>query len=391
VTTGVIALSACISIEAPGNVDLQVYFNGVAGNVSAGAIAYGDAACNIQLGTLDSDPAAVTGAWQVTGLQDMALPTGTQSARVYLRVDPLDGSIGDVLFDHVRFAPSGTLTQDGIPIQEGLTGTWYNPLDGGQGFEFTVNDPPASDGVSLFFGAWFTYGDTAGGTDTQRWYSLQGSADPGATVMIVGIFQNVGGRFAAPPSTSAVQVGQAEIVYFSCTSALFLYSLQVNGSDQSGQIPIHGLLPNVECNDSGETGTPPASDFGLSGTWYDPSTGGQGLMVQVDPVNGQVFVGWYTYALDGGVDETSQRWLSAQAAYDVGSRSMDLSIYASTGGVFDSGVGGVTTTLVGTATLTFTSCTTATFDYDLTEGEFAGQFGTIDLTRLGAALESCVF
>jgi hypothetical protein len=46
---------------------------------------------------------------------------------------------------------------------------------------------------------------------------------------------------------------------------------------------------------------------------------------------------------------------------------------------------------VGTATLTFTSCTTATFDYDLTEGEFAGQFGTIDLTRLGAALESCVF
>jgi hypothetical protein len=390
VATGGIALSSCITIAAPGNVDMAAYFDGGTGSISAGAIAYGDAACNIQLGTIDSDPTPAIGEWSAVGFTDKPLLNGTQSVRVYVRVDAVDGAISAVLFDHVKFAPSGTLTQDGIPLQEGLSGTWYNRLDGGQGFEFDISDPPEPDGVSLFFGSWFTYGATAGGPETQRWYSLQGSTQSGSSFLVGGIFRNVGGRFVAPPPTNAVQVGQAEVIFFSCTSAIFIYGLNdaPSGDGATGEIPIHRLLPNVECSDNGNP-APAASDFGFSGTWYNPSTGGQGLMLEVNPVNGVVFLGWYTYALNGGVDETSQRWLSAQSQYSVGARSMSLDIYVSTGGVFDAEAGGVTTTRVGTATLTFTSCTTATFSYDLTAGELAGQFGSIELVRLGAALRSC--
>jgi hypothetical protein len=68
---------------------------------------------------------------------------------------------------------------------------------------------------------------------------------------------------------------------------------------------------------------------------------------------------------------------------------MDLTVYASTGGTFDSDDTTVTTTPVGTATLTYASCSSATFTFTFTAGELMGQTGTIDLTRLGAPLTSC--
>jgi len=91
-----------------------------------------------------------------------------------------------------------------------------------------------------------------------------------------------------------------------------------------------------------------------------------------------------------GQGESGQRWFSAQAPYTVGSRTMELTVYSSTGGTFDSDDTTVATVAVGTATLTYTSCTAATFDYTFTAGEFAGQSGSIPLTRLGTPLSSCV-
>jgi len=68
---------------------------------------------------------------------------------------------------------------------------------------------------------------------------------------------------------------------------------------------------------------------------------------------------------------------------------MDLTIYSSTNGTFDSGETVVSTDPVGLATLTFLTCSTATLDYAFTDGEFAGQVDSIDLVRLGPALASC--
>jgi hypothetical protein len=327
--------------------------------------------------------------WQMIGYDDRALPGNAASVRVYVdgSYGPM-GSVGDVVIDHVALGPTGTLPTP-IAFQEGLTGTWYNAATSGQGFEFIISTPEAPGGQALLFGAWFTYDVASGGSASQRWYSMQAAVAPGGTAASVAIYRNTGGHFDAPPATTAEQIGSGTLTFFSCTSALFTYAID-NGP--SGAVPLHPLLANAECDDGADPDAAPPSDFGFSGAWYDTATSGQGLMVQVDPADAQVFLGWYTYALDGATAaNTSQRWLSAQSPYDVGATSMDLDVYATIGGVLDSDQGTVVTTRVGSATLTFTSCTTATFEYDITGGEFSGQNGTIDLSRLGSPLASCAF
>jgi hypothetical protein len=296
------------------------------------------------------------------------------------------GDVPDAHFDHIGFGPTGTLDSV-ISIQQGLSGAWYNPQTSGQGLEFIVSQDRVVQTDSAVFGAWYTYDTTAGGPDAQRWYSFQTTQiEPGSTTAPVVIYQNIGGNFGAPPSTSAAAVGTGTLNFDTCSTGSFSYQFD---DGRSGMVPLQRLLPNVTCAENSTTSGPP-SDFGLSGSWYNPDTSGQGLMISVDPVDAQVFVGWFTYALNGEAQGASgQRWFSAQGGYTVGSTSMDLTLYASTGGTFDSDATSVTTQPVGTATLTYASCTAATFTYAFTSGELSGQSGTIALTRLEAPLASC--
>ena len=282
---------------------------------------------------------------------------------------------------------TGTVPAGGIALaQEGLTGAWYNPLTSGQGFEFVVDTSATPSGNAGLFGAWYTFDIApAGGPEKQRWYSIQASFASDATSTEFTIYQNIGGNFDAPPPTHAAAVGTGTLTFSSCSAGVFTYAFD---SGSSGSIPLSALLPNVECVDSGHPTSPP-SDFGLSGAWYDPTLGGQGFIATVNPIDAQVFVGWYTYGTNRqGAGAGGQRWFSAQGTYAVGTTTMNLTVYATTGGIFDSG-SPVTTAPVGTATLTFTSCVRATYRYAITAGELAGQSGTINLSRLGASLRSC--
>ena len=387
------ALSSCIVIDDSTPIDLHVYMKGVGGGGGlgwAGLITYSDATCTTPSGgpTTEAYRLGANDAWWRFGLDNVTLPQGTASAQVFLGAQMgTFGAIGDALFDHVLFGPTGTLG-DAIPAsQEGLTGTWYNPDTSGQGFEFVI-DSGTNGGDASLFGAWFTYGTVAGGSDTQRWYSLQATFSPDATDAGVTIYQNIGGNFDAPPTTSPVGVGSGSLTFFSCDSARFSYVF-TNGS--TGAITLRRLLPNVECIEPAAPPPPQPSEVGLSGAWYDPGTSGQGILAEVNDIDQQVFVGWYTYSLShaGAGDASDQRWLSAQGSYEAGSDQMDLTLYASTNGTFDSNATVVTTEPVGLATLTFLTCSTATLDYAFTDGEFAGQVDSIDLVRLGPSLASC--
>jgi hypothetical protein len=386
ISAEVAAQSSCIEIDDSTNVDLRAFVKPAGGILYVGVQAYSDNACATALDIVQSEGRNANPPWGTIGFANTPLPDGTASVRVVLSAAITEFSAGDALFDHVEFGPTGSLPDDGIALgQEGLTGAWYNPDTSGQGFEFVVDTSATPSGDATLFGAWYTFDVSPGGPETQRWYSIQAAFPFDATSTLVTIYRNTGGNFVAPPTTSAEQVGTGTLTFFSCSSGFFTYAID-NGP--SGSIPLRGLLPNVECDDSGNP-TNPASDFGRSGSWYDPATSGQGFIITINPVDAQAFVGWYTYAIDGeNAGAAGQRWLSAQGGYTVGTTSMDLTVYASIGGVIDSGEP-VTTAPVGTATLTFTSCTTATFDYSITDGELAGQSGTIDLTRLGAPLESC--
>ena len=377
--TGAAVATSCIAIDDTGTFDLSFNVNAIAGQAMASVVTYADADCTMQVASVSSDAFDPISIWRVVSVPSLAL-TGS-GARIVLVANPAPtGGRGDAQFDHVAFGPHGTLGQ-GIDItQEGLSGAWYNPLYTGQGFQFAI-------GAGSLFGAWYTFGDTSGGPETQRWYSLQGPLAPGATHADLTIYRNTSGNFDAPPSTAANAVGTGTLTFDSCTSGTFTYAFDAGAT---GEVEVRSLLPNVECV---ETGTPthPPSDFGLSGTWYDPTTGGQGFLVNVNPVDAQVFVGWYTYALhDTTNGDIGQRWFSAQGPYRVGNRTMLLDLFVSTGATFMS-FGSISTVYTGNVRLEFQSCSSATLTYEFTDGDFAGQSRTITLSRLGPAPQSCDF
>lgn len=377
--------SACFAVDASAPFDLRILVDQRQGVARATIEPFAGPDCTQPLDTISMDSLELTGFWQSMSRTNLSLPTGTIAVRIALGATPDGfGTPPDVRFDHVEFGASGSVP-NGIPFQqEGLSGAWYDPSASGQGFEFSIEPSSAVGGLPLF-GAWYTY-DLAGVSTEQRWYSLQTTtAIPDAPASFT-IYRNLGGNFAAPPATNAEPVGTGTLAFYSCTSGLLSYAFD---SGLAGSVPLHRLMPNVECDANVPPPAPPASDFGYSGVWYDVDTSGQGFMIEINPDNAQAFVGWYTYALSGVSDpEHGQRWFSAQGAYTVGTTTMALDFYASTGGTF-AAPGGVTTEHVGSATLTYVDCYHATLDYAFTAGEMSGQAGTIALVRLGVALSSC--
>jgi YVTN family beta-propeller protein len=133
--------------------------------------------------------------------------------------------------------------------------------------------------------------------------------------------------------------------------------------------------------------TPPAANpdlnqHGLTGSWYESVSSGQGVEVEVfaNPSSGtgSTFVSWFTYdTVIGGAER--QRWYTAQGPVVTGQPTAALTIYQNTGGNFNAPP--VTNAqVVGTATLSFDTCTTGQLTYSFTDG--TGRSGAIPLTRL---------
>lgn len=273
--------------------------------------------------------------------------------------------------------------------QQGLTGSWYEAAENGQGFEIEVYPDFIAPGTGLLQGAWFTFDKApAGGADHQRWYTFNGHAQSGDDDVQLTIFQNVGGNFDAMPVTQPVAVGTGTLSFDTCGSGSLSYTFNNGGG--SGVIPITRITPNVTC----AVGAAPAQngDFALSGNWFDPATSGQGFVFEVNPLSPIVFFAWYTYAPSGqAAGAAGQRWFTGSAAYAVGSRTIPLSLFETTGGVFDTPMPmSQSTNPVGTATVTFTSCSAAQLQFSFTAGSNAGQAGMINLTRVGPVPAGCV-
>lgn len=274
--------------------------------------------------------------------------------------------------------------------QHGLTGSWYEPATSGQGIEVEFFPDLVATGTAFVQGAWFTFDRApSGGSDRQRWYTFSGNAQTGKPNVPVTIFQNVGGNFDAPPVTGAMPVGSGTLAFSQCNAGTFDYTFS-DGSGRMGSIPLTRITPNVTCT----VGTAPATngDFGLSGNWFDPTTSGQGFVFEVNPNVPVFFFAWYTYAPGGqGAGAAGQRWFTGQASYVVGSRVMMLTLFETTGGLFDQPTSPAPSTVpVGTSTVTFASCTSAQLQFNFTGGSSAGKSGTIALVRVGPVPPGCV-
>ena len=128
--------------------------------------------------------------------------------------------------------------------------------------------------------------------------------------------------------------------------------------------------------------TPNLNQHGLTGSWYEPETSGQGFAVEVfpdqSPGNGQAFVSWFTFdSVIGGAGR--QRWYTLQGDVVTGQPNAALTIYRNTGGTFNAPPA-TDAEEVGTATLSFDTCSRGELSYSFTDG--TGRAGAISLARL---------
>lgn len=120
---------------------------------------------------------------------------------------------------------------------------------------------------------------------------------------------------------------------------------------------------------------------GVGGTWANPATEGQGVVMQVFPDLygdglGLVFGGWFTFDVQAG---GGQRWYTLQGQVRRDGASAAMPIYASTGGRFASPQR-ATLAEVGEAVLSFADCRRGTLSYRFHDG--SARTGSIPLTRL---------
>jgi len=277
--------------------------------------------------------------------------------------------------------------------QHGFTGSWYEAATRGQGIELEVypsanSDPSSKSPTGSMFVSWFTYDTTVGGADHQRWYTAFGSMVSGEPIVPLTIYQNTGGSFDAPPTTNSQPVGTATLYFNSCTSGSFSYSFS-DGTGRMGTIPLTRLTQSITC--SFATPHPTNSDFALSGNWFEPATSGQGFTAEVNPNSGAFFAAWYTYMPNGtAAGAAGQRWYTAQGNFTSGMRSIPVTIYETTGGIFDTPTPpNQKTVSVGTGTMAFQSCSAATFSYNFTSGTSSGLSGMVNLTRVGPVPPGC--
>lgn len=113
----------------------------------------------------------------------------------------------------------------------------------------------------------------------------------------------------------------------------------------------------------------------LSGSWYDKSTDGQGVYLDVLPKTGVVAMAWFTWdnvapAPDPNPDvaDPGTRWLTAIGLFTGTNPVVEMTVYGSTGGIFNQGTL-VKTDPVGTMTLDmFNYCEGGEFSFNLDSG-----------------------
>ncbi len=178
-----------------------------------------------------------------------------------------------------------------------LTGTWYAPTLSGQGMQFDVWEN--ADGTASILGGWFTFSlvGVPFNTTYPLWYSMQAPAQAISfgNDFLLSVFYTPGGVFAAPSAVQTLPAGRAIVRFTDCSHAYFYYDVKADTLntpgleyDDSGSVNLVRLTGDAGC-DNPVANT--RSARGFSGTWYDPSASGQGMILDVNDASGGFLFG----------------------------------------------------------------------------------------------------
>ena len=130
-----------------------------------------------------------------------------------------------------------------------------------------------------------------------------------------------------------------------------------DGSGMSGLVSVQG-------------GPPPPPAFvineGVAGSWFNPATNGQGILLEASDSVGVLTLAWFTWTAEGG----GYDWLTGAGAFEGDTAVVTLN--RSSGGRFNDPAP-VQTVAVGMATLTFSDCSNATFSFQLQDPVASGE------------------
>lgn len=119
---------------------------------------------------------------------------------------------------------------------------------------------------------------------------------------------------------------------------------------------------------------------GLNDAWYNPLTNGQGFLISVFPDTGRVFVAWFTFDVERPPEDVTaqlgdpgHRWVTAQGPYQ--GNTANLTLFVTSGGVFDSNEPPATTDPEGDGTikLEFADCENGLVSYEITSLGISGE------------------
>lgn len=120
---------------------------------------------------------------------------------------------------------------------------------------------------------------------------------------------------------------------------------------------------------------------GVAGSWYDPATTGQGVLLEASGELGVLALAWFTFDAEGNARD----WFTA--AGPISGDSALLSIQRSSNGRFNDPASPVETLEVGAGVIRFIDCSRAEFEFDI---EDTGQVGSIALQRVLPPLAACL-
>jgi len=217
--------------------------------------------------------------------------------------------------------------------------------------------------------------------------TLTSSLNPSGQGQNVTFTATVAG--AAPTGTIAFKDGGSSLcgnvvmgaAKATCTTSALAPGNHTITAAYSGD-PNNGASSSANLSQSVTDTTVNLNQFGLTGTWYNPATSGQGFLLDFIPdfvTAGTALVAgsWFTYdvAPAGGADK--QRWYTFSGNGSAIATAATLDVFSTVGGNFNAGPK-VTAQKVGQASLKFGDCGSGTFTYSFNDG----RSGQIPLTRL---------
>jgi hypothetical protein len=177
---------------------------------------------------------------------------------------------------------SVALAQGNAQVDAGMSGSWFDPDHDGEGFLLEVLE----NRTAVIY--WFTYDESG----QQRWFTGVGAVIDDS-INFESLLLAEGPEFGEgfnPDQVEYTDAGELTIQWADCNNAAASY--RVNGVDGSQQLIRLSTLAGLECPGPVSSASP------LSGSWFDQTHDGEGLVIEALD-NASVVVFWFSYDAAG--------------------------------------------------------------------------------------------